>query len=61
MHRSLTFRAIVCLTSLTPATMLYAAADPQVELLKQELMELKERYHSKQNSIMVIELSVRFV
>ena len=31
MHRLTTIRAIVCLSSLTPATLLYAAADPQVE------------------------------
>lgn len=42
MHRSLTLKAFVCLTTLAPATMLYAAADPQVEALKQELIELKD-------------------
>ncbi|CAM3818248.1 hypothetical protein D3C81_521930 [compost metagenome] len=61
MHRSLTFRAIVCLSSLTPATMLYAAADPQVEALKQELMELKQRYEVQQQALMVLEQRVRQV
>ncbi|MDD1013831.1 hypothetical protein [Pseudomonas rubra] len=61
MHRSLTFRAIVCLSSLTPATLLYAAADPQVEVLKQELMELKQRYEAQQNALMVLEQRVRQV
>ncbi|QBF26697.1 hypothetical protein EXN22_13700 [Pseudomonas tructae] len=61
MHRSLTFRAIVCLSGLTPATMLYAAADPQVEVLKQELMELKQRYEAQQNALMVLEQRVRQV
>ncbi|MEG0861908.1 MAG: hypothetical protein RSD81_18880 [Pseudomonas sp.] len=61
MHRSLTFRAIVCLSSLTPATLLYAAPDPQVEALKQELMELKQRYEAQQNALMVLEQRVRQV
>ncbi|WP_449432926.1 hypothetical protein [Pseudomonas putida] len=61
MHRSLTFRAIVCLSSLTPATLLYAAPDPQVEALKQELMELKARYEAQQNALMVLEQRVRQV
>ncbi|MEO6680942.1 MAG: hypothetical protein ABIO21_26695 [Pseudomonas sp.] len=61
MHRSLTFRAIVCLSSLTPATLLYAAPDPQVEALKQELTELKQRYEAQQNALMVLEQRVRQV
>lgn len=61
MHRSLTFRAIVCLGSLTPAALLYAAPDPQVEALKQELMELKQRYEAQQNALMVLEQRVRQV
>ena len=61
MHRSLTFRAIVCLSSLAPATLLYAAPDPQVEILKQELMELKQRYEAQQNALMVLEQRVRQV
>ncbi|MBV4536384.1 MULTISPECIES: hypothetical protein [Pseudomonas] len=61
MHRSLTFRAIVCLGSLTPAALLYAAPDPQVEALKQELMELKQRYEAQQHALMVLEQRVRQV
>ena len=61
MHRSLTFRAIVCLSSLAPATLLYAAPDPQVEALKQELMELKQRYEAQQNALLVLEQRVRQV
>jgi len=61
MHRSLSFSAIVCLTSLTPATLLYAAPDPQVEALKQELMELKQRYEAQQQALMVLEQRVRQV
>jgi len=61
MHRSFTFRAIVCLSSLAPASLLYAAPDPQVEALKQELMELKQRYEAQQNALMVLEQRVRQV
>lgn len=61
MQRSLTFKAIVCLSTLTPATMLYAAPDPQVEALKQELRELKQRYEAQQNALMVLEQRVRQV
>ena len=61
MHRMLTFRAIVCLSSLAPASLLYAAPDPQVEALKQELMELKQRYEAQQNALMVLEQRVRQV
>lgn len=61
MHRSLTFRAIVCLGSLTQAALLHAAPDPQVEALKQELMELKQRYEAQQHALMVLEQRVRQV
>ncbi|WP_236179901.1 hypothetical protein [Pseudomonas mosselii] len=61
MQRSLTFRAVVCLSTLAPATMLYAAPDPQVEALKQELRELKQRYEAQQNALMVLEQRVRQV
>ncbi|NIF28211.1 hypothetical protein F3J44_17720 [Pantoea sp. Tr-811] len=61
MHRSLTFRAVVCLSTLAPASLLYAAADPQVEALKQELAQLKQRYEAQQNALMVLEQRVRQV
>lgn len=61
MHRSLTFRAIVCLSSLAPVPLLYAAPAPQVEALKQELMELKQRYEAQQNALMVLEQRIRQV
>jgi len=41
--------------------MLYAAPDPQVEALKQELRELKQRYEAQQNALMVLEQRVRQV
>nr|WP_225778075.1 hypothetical protein [Pseudomonas sp. Marseille-Q3773] len=61
MHRSMTLRAIVCLTTLAPATLLFAASDPQVEALKQELIELKRRYEAQQQALMVLEQRVRQV
>lgn len=61
MHRSFTFRAVVCLSTLVPATLLQAASDPQVEALKQELMELKQRYEAQQNALMVLEQRVKQV
>ncbi|MFJ4384846.1 hypothetical protein ACI2KG_01265 [Pseudomonas sp. NPDC089407] len=61
MHRSLSLRAFVCLTTLAPATSLYAAADPQVEALKQELIELKRQYAAQQQALMVLEQRVRQV
>jgi len=48
------------LTTLAP-TALYAAADPQVEALKQELIELKRRYEAQQQALMVLEQRVRQV
>lgn len=41
--------------------MLYAAPDPQVEALKLELRELKQRYEAQQNALMVLEQRVRQV
>ncbi|WP_407473319.1 hypothetical protein [Pseudomonas putida] len=61
MYRSFTLRAFVCLTTLAPATALYAAADPQVEALRQELIELKRRYEAQQQALMVLEQRVRQV
>lgn len=61
MHRSLTLKAVVCLTALAPVNLLYAATDPQVEALKQELMALKARYETQQNALMVLEQRLRQV
>ncbi|BBH46234.1 hypothetical protein [Pseudomonas sp. KU43P] len=61
MHRLLTLRAIVCLSTLAPATLLQAATDPQVEALKQELIALKQRYEAQQNALMVLEQRLRQV
>ncbi len=61
MHRSFSFNAVVCLSTLVPSTLLYAAADPQVEALKQELQALKQRYEQQQQALMVLEQRVRQV
>ena len=54
MHRSLSFNAVVCLSTLVPSSLLYAAQDPQVEALKQELQALKQRYEQQQQALMAV-------
>ena len=61
MHRSLSLRAVVCLSTLLPATLLYAAPDADIETLKQELLELKQRYEVQQKALAVLEQRVRQV
>ncbi|MDD0972489.1 transporter [Pseudomonas fontis] len=61
MHRSFSLKAVVCLSTLVPSSLLYAAADPQVEALKQELQALKQRYETQQQALMVLEQRVRQV
>ena len=61
MHRTLTFRAVVCMSTLFPSALLYAAPDGDVELLKKELMELRQRYDQQQKALAVLEQRVRQV
>lgn len=61
MHRSLSLKAVVCLGTLVPCSVVYAAGDPQVEALKAELAALKQRYESQQQALMVLEQRVRQV
>ncbi|RUP84042.1 hypothetical protein D8M40_12445, partial [Corynebacterium propinquum] len=61
MQRSLSLRAVVCLSTLLPASMLYAASDTDVETLNQELLELKQRYEVQQKALAVLEQRVRQV
>ncbi|MDB6142089.1 MAG: hypothetical protein JWP80_1133 [Pseudomonas sp.] len=61
MYRSFSFRVVVCLSTLMPATFLQAATDTDVETLKQELLELKQRYEVQQKALMVLEQRVRQV
>ncbi|MGV8917649.1 MAG: hypothetical protein ACOH2R_07595 [Pseudomonas sp.] len=59
MYRSLTLKAVVCLSALGPATLLQAATDPQVDALIQELKELRQNYEVQQKALMVLEQRVR--
>ncbi|MEB0046761.1 MULTISPECIES: hypothetical protein [unclassified Pseudomonas] len=61
MYRSASLRAVVCLSTLFPAAMLQAASDPAVEALKQELLDLKQRYEVQQKALAVLEQRVRQV
>jgi len=61
MYRSVSLRAAVCLSTLLPAAMLQAAPDADVEALKQELLELKQRYEVQQKALAVLEQRVRQV
>ena len=61
MHRSLSLRAVICLSTLLPASVLYAAPDSDIETLKQELLELKQRYEVQQKALAVLEQRVRQV
>ena len=61
MHRSLSLRAVVCLSTLLPASVLYAAPDADIETLKKELLELKQRYDVQQKALAVLEQRVRQV
>ena len=51
----------MCLSTLFPATMLQAAPDADIETLKQELLELKQRYDVQQKALAVLEQRVRQV
>ncbi|WP_339546994.1 hypothetical protein [Pseudomonas sp. RA_35y_Pfl2_P32] len=61
MYRSVSLRTVVCLSTLFPAALLHAAPDPAVESLKQELLELKQRYEVQQKALAVLEQRVRQV
>jgi len=61
MHRLFTFRAVVCISTLFPSALLYAAPDVDVEQLKQELLELRQRYDLQQKALAVLEQRVRQV
>ncbi|CAI8912107.1 Transporter [Pseudomonas sp. IT-P258] len=61
MYRSVSLLAVACLSALLPAAMLQAAPDPELEALKQELLELKQRYEVQQKALAVLEQRVRQV
>ena len=61
MYRSVSLRAVMCLSTLFPAAVLQAAPDADIEALKQELLELKQRYEVQQKALAVLEQRVRQV
>ena len=61
MYRSVSLRAVMCLSTLFPAAVLHAAPDADIEALKQELLELKQRYEVQQRALAVLEQRVRQV
>jgi hypothetical protein len=61
MHRSLSLRAVICLSTLLPASVLYAAPDTDIDTLKKELLELRQRYEVQQKALAVLEQRVRQV
>lgn len=61
MHRSLSLHAAICLSTLLPASALYAAPDADIETLKRELLELRQRYDMQQKALAVLEQRVRQV
>lgn len=61
MYRSASLRAVACLSALLPAAILQAAPDPELVALKQELLELKQRYEVQQKALAVLEQRVRQV
>lgn len=61
MSRSFSFRTVVCFSALLPTTLIQAATDVDIETLKQELVELKQRYEVQQKALMVLEQRVRQV
>lgn len=60
MYRSVSLRAAVCLSTLLPMA-LQAAPESDVETLKRELLELKQRYEVQQKALAVLEQRVRQV
>ncbi|PJI46128.1 MAG: hypothetical protein CTR55_26280 [Pseudomonas sp.] len=61
MHRSLSLGTAICVSALLPSTFAAAATEAEVETLKQELLELKQRYEAQQKALMVLEQRVRQV
>lgn len=61
MQKSFSLRAVICLSTVLPASLLQAAPDPDVETLKQELLELRQRYDQQQKALSVLEQRVRQV
>ncbi len=54
-------RAVLCATTLVSPFLAQAATESEVEALKKELLELRQRYEAQQNALMVLEQRVRQV
>ncbi|MCY1392589.1 hypothetical protein D9M71_74660 [compost metagenome] len=61
MHRSLPLRLAICVAALLPPSFVAAATPDEVEALKRELLELKQRYETQQKALMVLEQRMRQV
>ena len=61
MTQTLSLRAVLCATTLVSPFLAQAATESEVEALKKELLELRQRYEAQQNALMVLEQRVRQV
>lgn len=61
MTQTLSLRAVLCATTLVSPLLAQAATESEVEALKKELLELRQRYEAQQNALMVLEQRVRQV
>ncbi|MBC3348940.1 hypothetical protein HU811_20040, partial [Pseudomonas sp. SWRI196] len=61
MYRSVSLRAVMCVSTLLPAPLLQAAPDADIQALKQELLELRQRYEVQQRALAILEQRVRQV
>ncbi|WP_447749910.1 transporter [Pseudomonas nicosulfuronedens] len=61
MRKSTCLQAVVCATSIMTSLTAQAASEAEVEALKKELQELRQRYVEQQNALSVLEQRVRQV
>lgn len=61
MTQTLSLQAVLCATTLVSLFLAQAATESEVEALKKELLELRQRYEAQQNALMVLEQRVRQV
>lgn len=61
MRKSTCLQAVVCATSIVTSLTAQAASEAEVEALKKELQELRQRYVEQQNALSVLEQRVRQV
>src|SRR5262245_32324168 len=61
MYGSISLRIAICVASLLPPSFAAAATQAEVDELKQELLQLKQRYETQQKALMVLEQRMRQV